>query len=288
MTASWEVMAILRPSCIEKSSSNKREAMCELWIAAAVCFISAPPVVAVEPPVSALQAVDWAALPDGVRTAADEFRFAAHWRDQSAAGMRLKDYGDDAVSALLTLVRTSADDKLQREAFNLLRRHFPGHPRLKEFVLNDGLRSTNFNIRYESLWQVGDHGWQDGHEQLVRQMSDQNAQSWHRFTAAKSLAELGNPRSLPVLLQAVKNDRYMPRHFGNIGLKALTGKNLTDFNYEYGEGAFVSGGVEATFLNPDPAHEADRLAKRYAALRDYLQWLEKARPDLYEHLTTRF
>jgi hypothetical protein len=239
-----------------------------------------------EPPVSAVQAIEWANLPDAVRAVAEEFQFARHHR--SFVGMRLKEHGDDAVSALLTLVRTSPDSTLQRDAFQALRRLFPEHPRLKEFVLREGLRSPHFSIRYESLWHVGDHDWKEAREQLVQQLSDRNAQSWHRFTAAKSLAELGEPRALPVLLEAVKNDRYMPRHFGNIGLKAITGKDLTDFNYEYGEGAFVSGGVEATILNRDPLSDADLLAKRFTALRDYLQWLQAARPELYEQLVTRF
>ena len=157
-----------------------------------------------------------------------------------------------------------------------------------ETVLRCGLESTNSAIRYESQFHAGTQQWAAAAPVLWSQMTDRNSDEWTRFVAAKSLGELGDARALRVLVEAVQHDRYMPRYFGNTGLKALCGKDLTDFGYEYGEGAFVSGGREATMLNPDPLSVADIKAKRFTALRDFLRWLQKEKPELYDGLETRF
>ena len=63
-----------------------------------------------------------------------------------------------------------------------------------------------------------------------------------RYTVSKSLAQLGEAdvQVLRNLFAAVSDDSFMSRHIGNIGLKALSGKNLEDFEgYHYAEGAFV-------------------------------------------------
>lgn len=238
-------------------------------------------------PVSAEIAVRWAALSPAARRDADDFRFADHWRRRSVAAGQLKQHGDEAVVAALALVEHDADDRVRRDAFEFLRRNFADHPRLREYIVQRGLTSSDSTIRQESLWHVGTQRWTETTEVVWRQLANPKADPWVRWVAAKSLGEFGDVRALGTLVNAVQHDRYYPRHYGNIGLKSLCGKCLTDFGYEYGEGAFVSV-VEVTILNPDPFAEADRRAKRYAALRDFLQWLQKERPEMYASLTTQF
>lgn len=77
----------------------------------------------------------------------------------------------------------------------------------------------------------------------------------------------------------------MQRHLANIGIKAITGKNLNDFDgYDYSEGAFVSGGVEAVMAF-DAVVDSERKARRFQALSSFCKWLKKERPDLYKHLS---
>ncbi len=242
-----------------------------------------------EPPVSADLAVKWAALSAESRVLAEEYRTVPHWRERSALAKQMKGRGEEAVTVWLSLLQQEPDERPQhRDAFYFLRTQFPDHPRLREYILRWGLTSANPSVLYESQFHAGTQHWTEATPMLWQQMTDRTATDWTRFVAAKSLGEFGDARSLGVLIEAVQNERYMPRHFGNLGLKALCGKNLTDFGYEYGEGAFVSGGVEARMANPDPFVEADRKAKRFTALRDFLQWLQKEKPELYDGLVTRF
>lgn len=252
-----------------------------------LCLTVAPE--AAEPPVSALPAISWAQLPDDVRLATEKFQQADHWRDRSDRGKELVPLGEPAVAAMLVVLRSGDNQRLRRDALQWLRKQHPTQADVKDFILTEGLTSSDFTIRYESLWHVGEHRWTEAREALFKQMRYDHNEDWHRFVAAKSLGELGDTRALRTLIEAAQHDRYMPRHFGNIGLKALTGKSLDDFgNYNYGEGAFVSGGREAMLMNPDPLASATTLAQRYAASRDFLQWLQTERPMLYETLVTRF
>ena len=71
----------------------------------------------------------------------------------------------------------------------------------------------------------------------------------------------------------------------NIGIEALSGKDLDDFGeYNYHEGTFVSGGVEYQRAF-DAASVSAQKAKRYQALAAYCKWLQAERPELYKHLT---
>jgi hypothetical protein len=106
-----------------------------------------------------------------------------------------------------------------------------------------------------------------------------------RNAATKSLAQLGEANVIRRLIEMMESDSYMPRYMGNLGAKALTGKDLNDFNgYKYAEGAIVSGGIEYKLLNVHPAGYHETLAKRHQAIADYSQWLEKERPEIFKHL----
>gem|GEM_PF-6807129 len=242
-----------------------------------------------EPPVSALPAVSWAHLPADVRLATEQFQQADHWRDRMDRGKELVPLGEPAVAAMLVVLRSGENQRLRRDALQWLRKQHPTHAEVKDFILTEGMTSSDFTIRYESLWHVGEHRWTEARETLYKQMRHDHTEDWQRFVAAKSLGEMGDTRALRILIEAAQHDRYMPRHFGNLGLKALTGKSFDDFGeYSYGEGAFVSGGVEATMMNPDPLATATTLAQRYTACRDFLKWLQTERPTVYETLVTRF
>lgn len=252
-----------------------------------MAVVGAEPVA--EVPADAALAVRWAAVSDETRVLVEQYRSAGHWRERSAIAKQLQPQGEDAVTAWLYLLEQEPDkNRMHNDAFYHLRTQTPDHPRLRDYVLRYGLNAENSAIRYESQFHAGTQHWQAAAPVLWQQMIDRHQTDWTRFVAAKSLGELGDVRSLGTLIEAVQNERYMPRHFGNIGLKALCGKNLTDFGYKYGEGAFVSGGKEAMMLNPDPLFEADRKAKRFTALRDFLQWLQKEKPEWYDGLVTRF
>lgn len=255
----------------------------------AVLWLSALPTGSDEAPVSADLALKWAALSTETHALAEQYRAAGHWRERSAAAKELEPCGEEAVTVWLYLLEQEPDEnRRHNDVFYHLRTQFPAHPRLREYVLRCGLHSANDGLRYESQFHAGSQHWQAAAPVLWTQMRDRTQTDWTRFVAAKSLGEFGDARSLSTLIEAVQSERYMPRYFGNIGLKALCGKDLTDFGYEYGEGAFVSGGREAMLMNPDPLFEADRKAKRYTALRDFLQWLRKEKPELYDGLVTRF
>lgn len=252
-------------------------------------ILSADLVIQGDPPVSADLAVKWAALSPETRALAENYRTAEHWQARSAVAKQLQDRGEEAVTVWLYLLEQQPDDQqIHKDVFYHFRIQAPNHPRLKEYVLRCGLNSANAAIRYESQFHAGTQHWHAAAPVLWTQMIDRKQTDWTRFVAAKSLGEMGDVRSLRTLIEAVQNERYMPRHFGNIGLKALCGKDLTDFDYNYGEGAFVSGGVEPRMANPDPLSEADIKAKRFTALRDFLQWLQKEKPELYDGLVTRF
>jgi hypothetical protein len=239
-------------------------------------------------PTSALTAIRRAAVPVDVQAIVDRFGQTQPWRDRNAVGKELAALVEPVPPAMLVLLQTTADPRLARDVLKWLREHAPEHSLTKDFILSEGLTSPDFTIRYESLWHVGEQHWEEARERLYLQMRDYHGEPYFRFVAAKSLAEFGDSRALRTLIEAVRNDRYMPRHFGNHGLQALTGRSLNDFGYNYGENAFVSGGVEATMLNPDPLETAETLAQRHTACRDYLKWLRDQKPELYEALTTRF
>lgn len=237
-----------------------------------------------EPPVSALLAIDVARLSPTATELAQGFQAADRWQARAELAPRIHDLGEEAAVVWLQLVEQGATSQVRRDALTRFRQQFPTHPRLKEFALRAGLVSSEASIRYECQFHAGVQRWEAARETLWRQLVDGSTDEQTRNVAAKSLGELGDHRAIGRLIQAVQHDRFYPRYFGNLGLKGLCGKDLTDFGYDYAEGAFVSV-VELTDLNPDPLFEADRRAKRFTALREFLKWLQAERPELYASLT---
>lgn len=237
------------------------------------------------PPADAFLATQWAALPDEVRASAAKFMSAEGPRRPDLTGKEFASHGDAAVKALLVVLQMHDEPRLLRDAFSALRKNFPAHAATKEYILTQGLRSPHADIRQGSLFHVGDQKWSEAREELWKRMNSDPA---HRYLAANSLGELGDVRALPTLLQAVQQNSFFPRHWGNMGLNALTGKSLEDFGYSYQEHSSILGGKEVLVYVTDPLKTVDYYARRYTACSDYLKWLQAERPELYAALTPQF
>jgi hypothetical protein len=105
-----------------------------------------------------------------------------------------------------------------------------------------------------------------------------------QLTAAKSLAQLGNADVIRTLYWSAGSDRAMERLQANAGLKALSGRSLKDFEgYDPHEGAFISAGIEARGMLA-PIEDAEKKAKRFAAVAAFCRWLKAEKPSLWAEL----
>jgi hypothetical protein len=152
-----------------------------------------------------------------------------------------------------------------------------------------GLHDQDPGVRYHSAFLLGDLKVRRAEGALRAALKGATGKDdeFYRYTLSKSLAQLGEADVLPALFAAVSGDSFMTRHVGNIGLKALSGKNLEDFEgYHYAEGAFVSGGNE--FITPfDAITAAEKKARRFQAATAYFKWLKAERPELYRNAAYR-
>jgi hypothetical protein len=212
------------------------------------------------------------------------------WRAEQSATEELARGGDKVLSVIQEGAEHHEKARVRRACYKLLTHEFARNPWALPTVIRAGLSDKDEWIRYENVFQLGELKAYDSFRDLRRTLTKSEGNSTLRFAAAKSLAQLGEADAeiLRTLFEAVTHEGYMARMMGNRGLKALTGKNLDDFaGYQFGEGAFVSGGKEAigTF---DAVRVSETRAKRYAAAEAYFKWLQKERPDLYKHLTGAF
>ena len=208
---------------------------------------------------------------------------AEDWRAANAIQKELAEIGAPAVRPITRQAKRHEDEKVRLWCYELLIEHFADEA--KEFIAEKGLQDESAKVRYRCAWHCGDAKSYKAHRTLRRLMDDPRQPDYVRNAATKSLAELGEPDVIKQLVRMMADDHYMPRYMGNLGAKALTGKNLNDFNgYQYGEGAFVSGGVEAVRMHPYPAAVHDQLAKRHQAIADYCRWMEQEKPEVFKHL----
>jgi HEAT repeat protein len=171
----------------------------------------------------------------------------------------------------------------------VLTRSFAEDERTADTLLRHGLLDQDPGIRYQSAFYLGDFKVQRAEQALRAALEGASGKDdqFIRFTLAKSLAQLGKADVLPVLIAAVSENDYMYRYIGNIGLKALSGKNLEDFEgYAYAEGIYVIGGIE--LMTPvDALTAVERKSGRFQAAKAYLIWLKTERPELYSFLNYR-
>ena len=223
---------------------------------------------------------------DAVQAAFDRFVQAAsrtNWPAELEAREALLTLGPVIIPKLTEAARDHREWRVRRSCYDLLTRSFANDDRTADALLQHGLHDQDSGIRYQSAFYLGDLKVQRA-EQALRAAFEKatgNDDQLYRFTLAKSLAQLGQADVLPVLIAAVSDDAYMSRHIGNIGLKALSGKSLDDFGgYVYGEGAFVTGGLELS-ASVDALTAVKRKSGRFRAAEAYLEWLKAERPELY-------
>jgi len=229
---------------------------------------------------------------DAVQAAFDRFVQVAsrtNWPAELEAREALVFVGPVIIPKLTEAARDHRESRVRRSCYDLLTRSFADDERTADTLLRHGLLDQDSEIRYQSAFYLGDLKVQRA-EQALRAAFDGATgkdDMFIRFTLAKSLAQLGQADVLPVLIAAISDDAYMPRHIGNIGLKALSGKCLEDFGgYVYAEGAFVIGGAE--FSTPVDALTAmEKKSRRFRAAEAYLQWLKAERPELYSSVNYR-
>jgi HEAT repeat protein len=229
---------------------------------------------------------------DAVNAAFDKFVQAASktdWPAELEAREALLSLGSEIVPKLTDAAQVHSDSRVRRSCYDLLTRSFAGDERTSDTLLDHGLHDRDDGIRYQSAFLLGDFKIQRAEPALRAAYAGATGKDdqFFRFTLAKSIAQLGQSDVLPVLVAAVSDDRFMSRHVGNIGLKSLTGRNLDDFRgYTYGEGAWVTGGIEM-MVPFDPVQSVERKAARFEAAKAYLAWLKTERPELYNSLSYR-
>jgi hypothetical protein len=218
----------------------------------------------------------------------DKLANAKGWRERDAAASELGSLGDRALNTIVRGASNNEDAEVRKACYELLSKQFINHRWAGETMATTGLLDSDQEIRYICAFDLGTKKIYAAHRRLRTLMNDKSASDRARLAAAKSLAELGEPDVMPRLYRALSSDHYMDRYMANIGIKALSGKDLNDFNgYEYGEGAFVSGGVE-TLHDEAPEDTAEKLAKRYMAIASFCKWLREQHPELYKHLEWGF
>ena len=209
---------------------------------------------------------------------------ATDWPAELAARQELIATGEAVVRTLRRELGEMEDVRVRRACYEILGESFAKDEQAV-FLLADGLADEDDQIRYGAAFRMGDLKVYSAHRRLRLVMEDAKAPAHIRLAAAKSLAQLGESCGLRLLYECVTADAYMDRYMANIGLKALSGKDLGDFNgYLFAEGASVTGGREL-MVPLDALTVTERKAKRFAAAAAYFRWLKAERPDLYKHLT---
>ena len=211
------------------------------------------------------------------------------WQAENAAAKTLVAFGWPAANFFMSM----ADDqdsstRLRYSCYYWLTHAFSEDGFVQAQVIRSGLSDPDAEIRYMCAFFLGEHKVYRGFRQLRRAMEQAKTDDSVRLAAAKSLAQLGEADVLPILYQALGSDRYMERYMANLGIKGLTGKDLNDFGYNSGEGAFVSGGKESFLLDIHGIEDAEKKSGRFRALADYCKWLKQAYPGYYKYLDAQY
>ena len=204
---------------------------------------------------------------------------ADHWRPRREASKQLADLGVDGHNLLLAGTQHESDE-VREECFERLRDRFPKDQKTIDVILailREPASKRAKRLRYSGVFHLGYHRISRG-ASVLRDIYRNEDEL--RLTAAKSLAELGDRRVLMTLYDNLGSNWYMERYQANIGIKALTGKDLNDFDdYDWAEGAFVSGGREAVRAGRRP-EDAEVKAARFEAIAAFHKWLRDEKPEL--------
>lgn len=217
-----------------------------------------------------------------IEKAYSELTSATHWRQAKDASEKLGSYGEDALPFLLK--GTKHQDKLIRQfCYEIIQSEFGDYPKGIQAIIN-GLNDDNSMVSYPSAFYLGQHRIKKAKSALQSCIQDKEKDDRTRYASAKSLAELGEKDVMVMLYIGLGSDDHYTRYLSNIGIKALCGKDLTDFGYEGPwEGAFVSGPAVMK-MKGQPIEKAKRRLDRWQAIVDFLEWLKKDKPKLFNEL----
>ena len=209
---------------------------------------------------------------------------ATDWPAESAARQELIALGKPVVRTLHRELGEMEDVRVRRACYEILGESFAKDGQAV-LILAGGLADEDDQIRYGVAFRLGDLKVYSAHRRLRLVMDDVKVPEHIRLAAAKSLAQLGEACALRLLYEGATADGYMDRYIANIGLKALSGKDLSDFEgYQFSEGNSVSGGREL-MVAFDALTFTEKKARRFSAAAAYFRRLKAERPDLYKHLT---
>ncbi len=218
-----------------------------------------------------------------VKEAFSALESASDWRQRRDAAKRLVELGDSALSAIRRGAKDHTAKEVREHCFTLLIEHFPADEQAREVMFEQGLSDNLPRIRYICAFSLGDLKVHEAHRRLRHVMDDPAEDELTRYAAAKSLAQLGEQDVIAFLYDGLGSDHYMYRYVSNLGIEALSGKDLNDFDYDYSEGVFVSGGVEAKGPRR-PIEDNEARVSRYRAMVSYFRWLRDAHPELFKHV----
>ncbi len=215
-----------------------------------------------------------------IQKAYTELTLADHWRKARAASDKLSTFGE---AALPTILEGAKNEKrmVREHCYEILRSKFPKHEKSIQAII-DGLNDNDPRISYLCALHLGAHHIAKAKKALETCVKDKSKGDRTRYAAAKSLAELGDQEVTAMLYKGLGSEDYYTRSLSNIGIKALSGKDLTDFGYEGpGEGAWIISGVEA-LGEGQVIEKAKRRVRRWQAIVLFLEWLKKEKPELFK------
>ncbi|MHC4398414.1 MAG: M56 family metallopeptidase [Planctomycetota bacterium] len=211
---------------------------------------------------------------------------ADDWRERRKLAGELAALGEKALPLVIEEAKHGKSDYLRRECYFLLMDPFAGHPKAIETLISHGLKDHYRRISYNCAYHLGTQKAEGAIEALRAAMRDPETPIYARYAAAKSLAELGQTDCIRMIYEGLGSDSYNLRSMSNTGAKALTGKDLTAFDYPGPtEGAEVIRG-QTLMLPFQPITCAEWKARRFRAIADWSAWLKQEHPKLYEELDT--
>lgn len=220
---------------------------------------------------------------DDAATAFQELVAADHWRKRNAARDKLIELGEEAFEVVLE--GTSHDTgNVRAKCYEILFEHFPADERALEAFVRGLTDTERTYVAYPCAFHFGQHGIEAGRVALRGCMDDAEIDKRTLYAAAKSLGELGDKEMTSMLWEGMGSDDPYTRYLSNLGMKGLSGKDLSDFEYESPwEGAFVSGPNVARSQG-QPIEKAEKRIARWQAVVAWTKWAKGHREDLYAEL----
>jgi len=221
-----------------------------------------------------------------VENAYRELLAANHWRTRNAARDRLIELGESALDTVLIGTEDRNED-VRATCHEILRGSFPTNERAVAAFIRGLSDSNRGYVTYPSAFHLGEHKIEAGRDALRACLAATADEPRTHYAAAKSLGELGDKAVLVTLWNGLGSDDAYTRYLSNLGVKALAGRDLSEFDYEGAwEGAFVSGPALAR-TQGRPVQKAQKRADRWQAIVRFTQWLKAEKPELIAELSEK-